>query len=119
MTATGLLAFLRFESPGYLVLLALLPLIVVFSIRSLAGLGRVRRVLAIAVRCLVILCMTLALAGAQRTETTDEVAVIFVLDRSNSIPRRYQEEAFEFIRESVDAGRAVQANYYEDGIFSG
>ena len=29
------------------------------------------------------------------------------------------EEAFEFIRESVDAGRAVQANYYEDGIFSG
>lgn len=94
------LAFLEFEQPGYLVLLALLPLVVVFSIRSLAGLGRVRRIVAITARCLVLLCMILALAGMQRTRTNEGVAAIFLLDRSNSIPRPYQEQAFQFVEQA-------------------
>ncbi|MGD8450622.1 MAG: VWA domain-containing protein [Phycisphaerae bacterium] len=105
-TASLLLAQMRFETPAYLALLAVLPLLVALSIRSLAGLGPARRVAAIVARCVVVLCMILALAGAQRTRTSDALAVIFLLDRSNSIPRQYQEQAFDFIRQSED-GRGI------------
>jgi uncharacterized membrane protein/Mg-chelatase subunit ChlD len=94
------LALIRFETPGYLVLLALLPLLVVFSIRSLAGLGPVRRWIAIGVRCLVVTCMVLALAGAQWTRETDELSVIFAVDRSRSIPRPQQLDAYQFLKDA-------------------
>src|SRR5439155_19395550 len=38
MHAGALLAFMRFESPGYLALLAAIPLLAALSFRSLAGL---------------------------------------------------------------------------------
>jgi uncharacterized membrane protein/Mg-chelatase subunit ChlD len=99
-----MLAFFRFELPGFLALLAVLPLLLVFSIRSLAGLGGMRRILAIAMRCAVVLCMVLALAGMQRSRTREAVSVLFLLDRSNSIPREHQQRAFEFIK-AAEAGR--------------
>ncbi len=99
------LAFVRFETPGYLVLLALLPLLVVFSFRSLAGLGPVRRWIAIGMRCLVVACMVLALAGAQRTRKTDDLSVVFLVDRSRSIPRPQQLEAFKFLEDAQGAKR--------------
>jgi len=89
--------FVRFDTPGYLLLLALLPVLVVFSIRSLAGLGPVRRWIAVGMRCLVVACMSFALAGAQYTRETDDLSVIFLVDRSRSIPRSKQLEAFDFI----------------------
>ncbi|MFQ5806964.1 MAG: glutamine amidotransferase, partial [Phycisphaerae bacterium] len=100
MSLCGCLAFVRFETPGYLVLLALLPLLVVFSFRSLAGLGPLRRWIAIGMRCLVVACMVLALAGAQWTRKTDELAVVFLVDRSESVPRSKQLEAFKFLEHS-------------------
>ena len=45
MLGSGVLAFLYFDSPGYLALLAVVPLIVALSFRSLAGLGTARRLL--------------------------------------------------------------------------
>lgn len=100
MGTAALLGFIRFESPGYLVLLAVIPLLIALSFRSLAGLGRVRRWLAIAARCLVVTLIVFALAGAQRVKTSDELAVIFLVDRSNSIPRDQQQQALEFIRQA-------------------
>jgi uncharacterized membrane protein len=97
MSTAMLLAFLRFETPGYLVLLAILPLLVALSYRSLSGLGGVRRWLAIAVRCVVMTLMILALAGAQRTKTSDGLSVVFLLDRSNSVPRAQQQQSFKYI----------------------
>ncbi|MCK4343336.1 MAG: hypothetical protein KAY37_16600, partial [Phycisphaerae bacterium] len=93
----NVLAFVRFESPGYLVLLALIPLLVALSYRSLAGLGPFRRVLAIIARCVVVLIMILALAGAQRTQKVDDLSVIFLVDRSKSIPQNLQREAFKYL----------------------
>ncbi len=89
---------LRFEHPGYLALLAVLPLIVVLSFRSLAGLGPVRRWLAISIRCVVITLMIFALAGAQRAKTTNKLATVFLLDRSASMPQVMQQAAFDFIK---------------------
>ncbi len=101
----NLLALLRFETPGYLALLAVLPLLVVWSYRSLAGLGPVRRVLAIVARCVVVVVMVLALAGAQRTQRIDDLSVIFLVDRSKSIPPDLQRRAFEYLQQ-VGAKRA-------------
>lgn len=99
MSAAALpLAFLRFETPGYLALLALIPLLVALSFRSLSGLGPWRRMLAIVARCGVVALMVLALSGAQRVQTTDALTVIALVDRSDSIPRAKQQQAFEFIQ---------------------
>lgn len=99
------LPFLRFETPGYLALLALLPLLIVMSFRSLAGLGPTRKWIAIVARCLVVAAMVLALAGAQAVRTDDNIAVVFVVDRSNSVPREQQAEAFKYITLAKDGLR--------------
>ena len=97
MDFTPLLAdSMRFETPGYLVLLATIPLLILLSFRSMAGLGPIRRVLAIGMRCAVVTAMVLALAGAQWVKTQDDLSVIFVVDRSSSVPRELQRNAFDF-----------------------
>ena len=73
-----------FERPWYLLLLLLLPLIWYLGFRSLAGLGRWRRLLALFLRSAVLTAMVLALAKAQWRESTDKLCVIYVLDQSES-----------------------------------
>ena len=106
MDVPDLLAFVRFEKPGYLVLLAVIPLLVALSFRSLAGLGVARRIVAICARCLVVLVIVLALAGAQRTERIDDLSVIFLVDRSKSVPSELRREAFKYVVQAVE-GRAT------------
>lgn len=96
-----LLGFVRFETPGYLALLAVLPLLVVLSLRSLAGLGRVRRWLAVGLRCLVVVVMVLALAGAQRAQRVDDLSVVFLLDRSKSVPDQLQRQAMQYVENAA------------------
>ncbi|MFN0137398.1 MAG: VWA domain-containing protein, partial [Phycisphaerae bacterium] len=100
--------FVHFETPQYLVLLATIPLVVALSYRSLAGLGPVRRWLAIVLRCGVIACMVLALAGAERVSKSDESSVIFVVDRSSSVPAVQQSAAFEFIKAAAEKIRPTK-----------
>lgn len=113
-----MLGFMRFESPGYLVLLALLPLLAVLSIRSLAGLGPIRRWIAIAMRCLVVATMVLALAGAQWTRETDSQSVVFLVDRSKSIPRAKLAEAFKFLQDA-DGGMRHDKDWFGVVAFDG
>jgi uncharacterized membrane protein len=108
MSLHGCLAFVRFASPGYLVLLALLPVLVLLSIRSLAGLGPIRRWIAIGARCLVVACMVLALAGAQHSRVTDDLSVVFALDRSKSVPRPQQLAEFGFLQDAKEHRREVK-----------
>ena len=91
------LAFFYFDQPGYLALLAVLPLLVALSVRSLAGLGAARRLLAITLRCAVVLLMVLALAGAHRRQRIDDLAVLFLMDRSRSVPAELQRAAFDYL----------------------
>lgn len=113
-----MLGFARFESPGYLVLLALLPLLAVLSIRSLAGLGPIRRWVAITMRCLVVACMVFALAGAQWKRETDAKSVVFVVDRSKSIPRAKQAESFKFLQDA-DLGMRHDKDWFGVVAFDG
>jgi uncharacterized membrane protein len=77
----------EFAQPWWLLLLLLIPVVVWMSFRSLAGLGPVRRALAIGLRCLLILLLTLALAELRLRRPNDTTTVLFVVDRSLSIPQ--------------------------------
>lgn len=96
------LAWFRFEAPGYLALLAVLPLLVLMSFRSLSGLGPTRRVIALVTRCLVVALAIAALASAELVRKTDEVAVVFAIDRSNSIPRDSQRSEVDLLKQAGD-----------------
>lgn len=103
MQTVVMLAFLRFEQPFYLWLLLLIPLMVWMALRSLSGLDPVRRVLAILFRAAVIVLATFALAGASRVKTTDDLTVLFLMDRSNSVPRAEQRRAFGRVEDAAEA----------------
>lgn len=105
MVGHALLAAYRFESPGYLVLLAIIPLLIALSFRSLSGLGPIRRGIAVTCRCLVVALMVLALAGMQTTRDNDDLSVIYLVDRSNSVPRGIQQKTFDFIKDSLKGRR--------------
>ncbi|MDF1661530.1 MAG: VWA domain-containing protein [Planctomycetota bacterium] len=77
---------IAFANPSYLVLLLLIPVIVYFGRRSLAGLDQTRRRLALFVRSLSIIFLVLILAEVQWQDEQDKLEVAFVLDRSRSVP---------------------------------
>lgn len=70
----------------WLLLLGLVPVIIWLSYRSLAGLGNVRRVLAIGLRCALVVFLTLALAEVRVRHQNENLTVLFLVDRSMSIP---------------------------------
>src|SRR5207302_449613 len=73
--------------PWWLLLLLLIPVIIRMSYRSLSGLGPVRKWLAIGLRCLLIVLLTLSLAELRLRRPNDTTTVLFVVDRSLSIPQ--------------------------------
>ena len=88
-------------NPWWLILIPLvLPPLVWTSYRSLAGLGPVRRALAILFRTAVITLIVLALAELQSVRRTDRLATIFLLDASNSVPREQQKAALDYVTEA-------------------
>lgn len=92
---------LGFESPWWLLLLALIPVIWIFSFRSLAGLGRIRRIVAMGLRTLVLLLIVLCLADAQLLKTSEKLTVMYVLDQSESVPRPRREAMMHYVIREV------------------
>jgi uncharacterized membrane protein/Mg-chelatase subunit ChlD len=83
-----------FEKPAWLWLALLVPVLIVASLRSLAGLDPVRRVLAIVFRSLLVVLVACCLAGIERVRRNDDLTVLFLMDRSYSVQsmQKYQEE---------------------------
>lgn len=90
-----------FQYPWMLVLLVLIPISWWIGAQSLAGLGTVRRALALALRSLVLLLVIAALAGVQWIWTSDRQTVIYVLDQSDSIPIAKRQLMLRYAIESV------------------
>jgi uncharacterized membrane protein len=99
-----------FQYPWMLVLLVLLPISWWIGARSLAGLGPVRRVLALVLRSLVLLLVIAALAGVQWIWTSDRQTVIFLLDQSDSIPLAKRQLMLRYAIESVKKFRRTSNN---------
>ena len=100
MTAIALALPFDFEQPAWLWLCLLVPLLVIASLRGLAGLEPIRRVLAIAVRSLLVVLLACCLAGIQRVQRQDDLTVMFLMDRSYSV-ETHQEAQEAFIREAT------------------
>jgi uncharacterized membrane protein len=85
--AVGSMRGLQFVRPWWLVLLALVPVILLISRRSLSGLGPVRRRVAIASRATIVALLALALAEPRLRQPSEHVTVLFAVDRSYSVPQ--------------------------------
>src|SRR3954464_12526258 len=87
--------------PWWLVLLPLiLPPLVLFSARSLSGLGSFRRAMAILLRGTVLTLIVLALAELQAVRRNDRLTTVFLVDASQSVPRELRKSALDYVTES-------------------
>jgi len=94
-----------FESPWYLLLLALVPVLWWLSFRGLAALGVGRRVMSLGLRSLVLLAFILALAEVQLVHTNDRLTVIYLLDQSLSIPAERRNAMVDYVNRAIEAHR--------------
>ncbi|HVT30614.1 MAG TPA: VWA domain-containing protein [Lacipirellulaceae bacterium] len=101
---------LVFNNPWYLLLLVLLPAMWWFSFGSLSGLGRWRRLMALALRSLVFLLIVAALAEMQYQRTSDKLTVIYLLDESLSIPEARRDAMISYVNASMREQRNADKN---------
>lgn len=93
------------DKPGYLWLLVLLPVLWVLSYRSLGGLGRFRRLFALAFRTAVFMLVIGALAEVQVVKISEKLTVVYLLDQSESIPRAQRQAMLKYVVQDVAAHR--------------
>ncbi len=96
---------LAFDRPGYLALLALVPVMWWLGYRSLAGLGRWRRAMALVLRSAVMVLIVLAVADAQFQRKSESLTVVYLLDQSLSIPADQRAAMVDYVRRSIDQHR--------------
>jgi Ca-activated chloride channel family protein len=94
----------HFEAPLALLLLPpLVALVVLLHRASRRRLGLGRRRAALAVRLLLLSFLVFALAGFQLVLPVDRLAVVYVVDLSDSVGTAGREEALAYLRESLAA----------------
>src|SRR6185295_3053984 len=79
-------ASMSFGQPWYLLLLLVLPLVVVFSRWSRAGLETGRSIAGSVVRSLLVAALVFAIADAQWVSKSYRTSTLFLLDHSFSVP---------------------------------
>ena len=95
---------ISFDAPLALLLLPpLLAVVVALHLSSRRRLGRGRRRAALAVRALLLGALVFALAGFQLVLPVDRLAVVYVVDMSDSVGTAGREEALAYLRESLAA----------------
>ncbi|MBP1466045.1 VWA domain-containing protein [Candidatus Chloroploca sp. M-50] len=99
---------LSFIYPAALLLLGLLPLLWLFAwatrAPNLARLGRRRFGALLVLRSLMLLALVLALAGTQLVRPSEQTAVVFLLDGSDSFAPALREEALAYVNQAMEAG---------------
>lgn len=101
MTQLALALPFDFAKPQWLWLCLLVPVLILISLRSLAGLEPTRRFLAIAARCLLIVLVAACLAEVEYVRRNDDLTVMFLMDRSHSV-EELQDQQETFIREASE-----------------
>jgi len=83
--------------PWWLVASVIIVPIVWLAMRSLASIGRTRRILAVILRCLTVLLLVILLARPMLTRTNRQLTVIAVIDRSQSIPPGLRQASLDYL----------------------
>lgn len=92
---------MRFSSPLLLLFLAILPLLVWAGWPS-RGPGRGRELVALALRLLIALCLVFSMAGLEVLSSGRNLAVVFLVDASDSMPAQALEAEVNYIHTAMD-----------------
>lgn len=107
-----------FDSPGYLLLLLLLPVMWWLSYAGLSGLGRWRRLLALTLRSVVFSAIVIALADVQYQRRSGKLSVIYLLDQSLSIPIEQRQTMVKYVNASIQQNQdATEDDRYAVIVF--
>lgn len=90
-----------FQAPLFLILLAASPFLILAQRRTKVIAAKWRKGITFFLRGAALLCAILALADLHRTHKEQRLAVVFLMDTSESIPRAQHEEAFKQINAAV------------------
>ena len=96
---------IQFDRPGWLALLILIVPTYLMARRSIGGLSRTKANITFAVRAVVILLLTAALARPVWEKRGEGLTVTVILDRSQSIPLPLKRSSLEFLRRATEAKR--------------
>ncbi|MCX7682061.1 MAG: VWA domain-containing protein, partial [Anaerolineae bacterium] len=94
---------MAFTRPAYLLLLFTIPYFVYLGWPAGGRLGSSRAWLALAIRCAIVMLVVLSLAGVQAIYGSGRLAVVFLVDVSDSVPRTERERAMAFVGEALEA----------------
>lgn len=92
---------MTFSSPLALILLICIPVIIYIGWPRQTY-RRARDIASLMLRTLIALLLVLALAGTQVTQSADKLAVVFLLDASDSMSANTQEASLDYIREATN-----------------
>ncbi len=90
-----------FGQPWWLVACVLVVPIIWFARRHLAALSPTRRMLAIILRCITVIILVALLARLTRTRKNEQLTLIAVIDRSQSIPARLQQASLDYLSKAL------------------
>ena len=91
---------MHFTTPILLLLLILLPIIILIG-KPVRGPARRREIVALGLRVISVLCVILALAGLETARPSDQVAVVFLLDGSDSMSSEAKGLALDYTRQAI------------------
>ncbi len=93
---------MTFTSPLFLLLLLLIPLAVWMGKPSL-GASRGREWTSLILRLTILLCLIFSLAGLEIVQSGNELAVVFLLDVSDSMPDEAVKQEIKYVSEALSA----------------
>ena len=94
---------MTFTTPLALLLLLTIPFFVWVGRPRRTAVSRRRDWVALGMRLAIIILLVLSLAGAQWRQTADDLAVIFLVDASDSISPEMAEQAENYVRTAVES----------------
>jgi uncharacterized membrane protein len=98
----------EFAAPWYVLLLVLLPLALWLARGKDSGISGARRRTSLLLRLLVLLLLVLAAAELRIVRRNEKLAVIFVVDRSESIPAEKRDLARRYVIEEAEKRNRAQ-----------
>ncbi len=95
---------MRFTSPLFLLLLLLLPIIAWMGWPAFAEHpARRRELISLGLRLVIILCLILSLAGIEIVRSGNELAVVFLVDVSDSMPPQAVAAEIDYLHSALNA----------------
>ena len=90
-----------FQAPLFLILLAVIPVLILVQRRAHLSTAKWRKSITFCLRGAALLCAIFALASLHRTQKEQRLAVVFLIDTSESVERTQREAAVKQINAAV------------------